>query len=287
VVIERTPLEDELGDVLEKAIRHAGLSETVVAARAGVPESRLRDAIDYRSDLTEAELDRLATVLGLGKVGLGMLASGRYPLPEILGLPFCLFPLRLPHGIGVANAYLVADCSSDRGLLFDTGFNGVALRRVWPLRIRHVDAVFVTHAETEHVGGLEDVRAAQRNPPVFAPSGSGVVGATQMSDGARLEFAGFTVTVLSTPGHAEAHHSYLVRSTHAPTGTGLLLSGDLLFAGSIGGGFFCPNRLRTSIDRLVGSLPPETVVAPGHGPLTTLGNERTYNPFLAVGGEGN
>jgi glyoxylase-like metal-dependent hydrolase (beta-lactamase superfamily II) len=56
--------------------------------------------------------------------------------------------------------------------------------------------VFITHAETEHVGGLEDVRVAQRNPPVFAPSGSGVVGATQMSDGARLEFAGFTVTVL-------------------------------------------------------------------------------------------
>lgn len=287
MVIERTPLEDELGDVLDKAIRHAGLSEAVVAVRAGVPESRLRDAIDYRSDLTEAELDRLAAVLGLGKAGLRMLASGRYPLPEILGLPFCLFPLRLQHGIGVANAYLVADCSSDRGLLFDTGPSGVALRRVWPSRLRHVEAVFITHAETEHVGGLEDVRVAQRNPPIFAPSGSGVVGATQMSDGARLEFAGFTVTVLSTPGHAEAHHSYLVRSTYAPTGTGLLLSGDLLFAGSVGGGFFCPNRLRASIDRLVGSLPPETVVAPGHGPLTTLGNERAYNPFLAVGGEGN
>lgn len=286
MVIERTPLEDELGDVLDKAIRHAGLAEAAVAVRAGVAESRLRDAIDYRSDLTEAELDRLAAVLGLGASGLRMLAAGRYPLPEILGLPFCLFPLRLQHGIGVANAYLVADCSSDRGLLFDTGPSGVALRRVWPARLRHVDAVFITHAETEHIGGLEDVRADHGHPPVFAPAGSGVAGATQMADGARLEFAGFTVTVLSTPGHAEAHSSYLVRSTHAPTGTPLLLSGDLLFAGSIGGGFFCPSRLRASLDRLIGALPPETVVAPGHGPLTTLANERAFNPFLAVGADG-
>lgn len=286
MVIERTPLEDELGDVLDKAIRHAGLPEAVVASRAGVAESRVRDAIDYRSDLTEVEIDRLAAVLGLGRNGLRMLAAGKYPLPEILGLPFCLFPLRLPHGIGVANAYLVADCASDRGLLFDAGSSGVALRRVWPARLRHVEAVFITHAETEHVGGLEDVRAGHGHPPVFAPAGSGIRGATQVGDGARLEFAGFTVTVLATPGHAEAHSSYLVRSTHAPTGTALLLSGDLLFAGSIGGGFFCPSRLRASLDRLIGSLPPDTVIAPGHGPLTTLANERAFNPFLAAAGDG-
>jgi len=280
VVIERTPLEDELGDVLDKALQQAGLSESCLAERAQVSVSKIRDAIDYRYELSGDELSRLAKVLGLNEIGFRALAGGNYPLPEVLGLPFCLFPLRMPHGIGVANAYVVADCSRQTGLLFDAGSTPAALRRVWPGRIKRIEAAFITHPETEHVGGLPEVREFLGAPPIFAPQGSKLAGATYVGDGTCLEFAGFSVEVLSTPGHAEAHNSYLVRSTAASTWLALLLSGDLLFAGSIGGAFFCRNRLRASLNRLFDRLPPETVVAPGHGPLTTVGNELRYNPFV-------
>lgn len=282
MVIERTPLEDELGDVLDKALQQAGLSESVLAERARVSVSKIRDAIDYRYDLSDDELSRLATALGLNEIGFRALAGGSYPLPEVLGLPFCLFPLRMPHGIGVANAYIVADCSRQTGLLFDAGSSPAALRRVWPGRISQIEAVFITHPETEHMGGLSEVREFFGAPPVFAPQGSKLSGATSVGDGTCLEFAGFSVEVFSTPGHAEAHNSYLVRSTAASTGLALLLSGDLLFAGSIGGAFFCRKRLRSSLNRLFDRLPPETVVAPGHGPLTTVGNELRYNPFVVA-----
>lgn len=109
------PLEDELGDVLEKALRRADLPMEEAAQRAGVPLARVRDAIDYRSDLTCAELGRIATVLELNEVGLCALAEGKYPLPEVGGLPFCVHALRMPYGIGVANAYLVSECGSGRG----------------------------------------------------------------------------------------------------------------------------------------------------------------------------
>lgn len=279
VVIERTPLEDELGDVLDKALQRAGVSEGVLAERAQVCVNKIRDAIDYRYELDPDELRRLAASLGLNEIGFCAMATGRYPVPEISGLPFCLFPLRMPHGIGVANAYVVADCSRPSGLLFDCGPGDSALRRVWPSRIRELEAVFITHAETEHVNGLSDAKK-RGNPPVFAPPGSRLAGATQVGEGARLEFAGFSVEVWSTPGHVEAHNCYVVRTASAPAGTPLLISGDVLFAGSVGGAFFCRQKLTASMERIFAQLPPETVVAPGHGPLTTLENERRFNPFV-------
>ncbi len=280
MIIERAPLEDELGDVLDKALRHGGLSEAVVSEQAGIALGRLQDAIDYRYDLEPGELRRLAAALGLNEAGLLAVAGGRYPLPEIQGLPFCVYPLRMTHGIGVTNAYLIADCRSESGLLFDTGVNGEALYRVWPSNIRKLDAVFITHLETEHSGGLEAVRRDFAPVPIFTPSGSVIEGASSVGEGARLIYDDLEVEVFSTPGHAEAHNCYVIRSRTAAVGTALLISGDLLFAGSVGGAYFCVKRLCAHLRRLMGNLPEDTVVAPGHGPLTTIKNERMLNPFV-------
>ncbi len=284
MVIERAPLEDELGDVLEKAARLRGLTLEVVAARAGVEVHRVEDAVDYRSELTGAEIDRLAAALGLLAAGLRAVASGRYPLPEIAGLPCCLYPLRLTHGIGVANAYVVADCGRERGILFYAGTEPEALRRAWPETIRGVEAVFITHPEAEHLGGLAEVRRRCGDVPVFGPGGAAdAVGGVTVGDGAEFEFGGFRVRVWRTPGHSETHNCYVVTRVGAKRSAPLLISGDLLFAGSVGGAYFCEQRLTESLVRLVGGLPSETIVAPGHGPLTTLANEREHNPFLAGG----
>lgn len=279
MVIEHAPLEDELGDVLEKAMRCAELNEDELATRTGVSADRIRDAFDYRYDLTTDDLRRLAGALGLNEVGLCALASGQYPLPIIGGLPFCLYPLRTPHGIGVANAYIVADCGSTRGLLFDTGSDAEVLRRVWPATIRRLDAVFITHPETEHVAGLSDVLRRFGPVPVFGPEGFPSDGVTALQEGSRLTLGRFEVETLATPGHAEAHNCYLVRCANAPKGGAALIAGDTLFAGSIGGAYFCSERLKKHVRRIL-ELPDETAVAPGHGPLTTVGNERRYNPFV-------
>ena len=285
MVIERPPLEDELGDVLDKAIRISGLTEAEVATAADLAEDRIRNIIDYGDEHLDAgELNRLAGVLGLNPRGVTALASERYPLPQISGLPFCLYPLRMPHGIGVANAYLVADCSSDEALLFDTGTGEEALWRVWPRKIKRVAAVFITHCETEHCGGLAAVRRRYPGVPVFGPAGAALrarEGIVALSDGARVDECGFAVEVRSTPGHAEGHHCYLVHAPDAPQGAPLVVTGDLLFAGSIGGAYYCQKRLRRSVDDLFHDMEEDTVLAPGHGPLTTIKNERTYNPFVS------
>ena len=275
-------MEDELGDVLEKALGHALLTPDSLAARTGIDAERIRDAIDYRYDFTATEIRSLAAALSLNVTGVEAIASARYPLPVIAGLPFCLHPLRSPHGIGTANAYLVSDCRSGTGVLFDTGPDPERLRRMWPAGITRIAAIFLTHVESEHVGALAEVQRLFGPAPIFAPVGANFHGAAGLGDGTRMECGGYQIETLSTPGHAEAHNSYLVRVHGAVQASPLLISGDLLFAGSVGGAFFCGSRLREQVNRLLTTLPLATIIAPGHGPLTTLAHERTYNPFLCV-----
>jgi glyoxylase-like metal-dependent hydrolase (beta-lactamase superfamily II) len=101
-----------------------------------------------------------------------------------------------------------------------------------------------------------------------------------MAEGAGWTGPHFTVTAFSTPGHVAAHNCYLVEAPGARPGSRLLISGDLLFAGSVGGAYFCNQRLREGVRRVLEAVPPDTVIAPGHGPLTTAGNERRFNPFV-------
>lgn len=284
MVIEQAPLEDELGDVLEKGLAHAKLTPEALGARAGVTAERIRDAIDYRYDFAPEELDRLAVALGLHAPGLRALAENRYPLPRIQGLAFCLHALRSPHGLGTANAYVVSDCRSGAGVLFDTGPDPARLRRMWPAGVAQVAGVFLTHDETEHTGGLAEVRRLFGPVPVFGPVGARVAGSTGIGDGARMASASYLIETLATPGHAEAHNAYLVRAPGAAHSIPVLFGGDLLFAGSVGGAYFCRRRLREQVARVLRDLPPETVVAPGHGPLTTIGHEREHNPFARLMG---
>lgn len=278
---ETVPLEDELGDVLEKAIRQTGLSEEELSQRAAVPLVKIRDAIDYRSDLSTADLRRIATVLSLNEVGLCALGCGQYPLPEPPSLPFCVHALRMPHGIGVANAYLVTDGGSNRGLLFDTGPDIAALNTVWPRTVNKVDAVFVTHVEAEHSGGLCEVVERFGVDHAYCPTGARAPCGQIMPEGMHLEFGPFEVKAFSTPGHSSAHNCYLVSMPSVAGGGTLLISGDLIFAGSVGGAHYCHRQLATHLKRMLEGVPPQTAIAPGHGPLTTAANELRYNPFVA------
>jgi hydroxyacylglutathione hydrolase len=280
MVTAALPLEDELGDVLEKALRRAGLTAQALAGRAQVDAARIGDAIDYRSELTCDELRRIAAALALNEVGLCALGAGRYPRPEICGLPFNLHALHMAHGIGVANAYLVAEAGADHGLLFDAGADFSALRRSWPEAIKKIDAVFLTHIEAEHAGGLCEALAAFGAPHAFVPEGATAPCAEPLGEGWVRTFGNLEVTAFSTPGHCAAHNCYLVRIGAVSGAAALLVSGDLLFAGSTGGGYFCNLRLSGQLCRIIEAVPPDTVVAPGHGPLTTIKNERQFNPFV-------
>jgi glyoxylase-like metal-dependent hydrolase (beta-lactamase superfamily II) len=280
-MLNPVPMEDELGDVLEKAMRRADLSAEVLGRRASVAPGRIIDAINYRSELSGAELCRLASVLELNEIGLCALGCGRYPLPELTALPFCVYPLRMTHGIGVANAYLVAECGATSGVLFDTGPGIEALEAVWPRAVKKIDGVFITHVEGEHAGGLCAVVERFGVHAAYCPVGAKSPCGEAIGEGARRMFGGLAVTAFSTPGHTSAHNCYLVEAPGAKAGSALLIAGDLFFAGSVGCAHFNQRDVVVHLKRMLAAVPAHTVIAPGHGPLTTAENELRFNPFVA------
>lgn len=274
---ENPPFEDELGDVLEKALKLANLTEDELAAKAGIDVGRIKDALDYRYDLKAAEVGSLAATLGLNEVGLMALAEDRYPLPPPSCLPYCLNVISMCYGVGVVNAYVVSLCGERGGILFDSGVSPRALETAWPRNVGDIAAHFITHLDSDHIGASRDIHRRHPGVSIYAPEG-GALGAEVVKEGDRIEVGGFMVQVFSTPGHTAAHNSYLV-SMKGSDPKPLLVAGDTIFAGSIAAGLFDRDRLMREVRRLWKSLPGETVVAPGHGPLTSIETEREFNPF--------
>lgn len=191
------------------------------------------------------------------------------------------------------NSYLVSDPETGHAVLVDPGAEGPQLIEMVRSSGATLDAIWLTHAHIDHIGAVRAIKRVWDVPVYLHPADRPLYdrGAMQaavyglpfeqppvpdreLADGDVLEVGSLRFDVLHLPGHAPGHVAFV--------GNGHMLGGDLLFAGSIGRTdlpLSDPDRMMESLER-VANLPDETVVCPGHGPATSIGRERTANPFL-------
>jgi hydroxyacylglutathione hydrolase len=195
------------------------------------------------------------------------------------------------------NSFLFRRDGSDRALIVDPGDEADKLLAAIDGLGVTLEGILLTHTHFDHVGAVAPVARAT-GAEVWVPKLESFVLADinsyvpwpdfgpfesyeaehVLEGGERLELAGFEIDVLFTPGHSPGHVTFSIPDEAA------IFSGDVLFEGSVGrtdlpGGDW--GTLLESIRLLVDSLPPDTAVYPGHMGTTSLGAERTSNPFLA------
>jgi hydroxyacylglutathione hydrolase len=197
------------------------------------------------------------------------------------------------------NCYIIGDAESGVGALLDPGYEAARIAMAVEETGLEIGSIIVTHAHIDHVGavvGLVDEYAcpvlmhAEAEPMLEGlPTQAMMMGLRfgnvptvdrHVADGEVVEVGDLRFRSLYTPGHAPGHLAFYVEDER------LVLSGDALFAGSVGrvdlpGGSM--EVLMRSIEESLLTLPDETIVYPGHGPRTTIGNERASNPFLQGG----
>jgi hydroxyacylglutathione hydrolase len=202
----------------------------------------------------------------------------------------------LPVGPLRCNCSIIGDETTREAMVVDPGDDIADVLAIIQKHNLQVRQIVITHAHIDHVGGAMKLRHATGAPILMnqndyalvkmldvqaawlgmAPPGEVKIDRS-VGDGDKIDAGPLVANVIHTPGHTEGSVC-LFFPTHEK-----LIAGDTLFAGSIGrtdlpGGSF--DKIIRSLNEKVLALPDETVVVPGHGPLTTIGDERESNPFL-------
>jgi hydroxyacylglutathione hydrolase len=197
------------------------------------------------------------------------------------------------------NCFILGDEESGFGAIIDPGDEAARIAMAVEETGLEIGSIIVTHAHIDHVGAVAALVEEYACPVLMHAEAEpmlkelptqammmgfrfGKVPAVDryVEDWEILEVGDLRLISLYTPGHAPGHLAFYIEDE------GLVLSGDALFAGSVGrvdlpGGSM--EVLMQSIEERLLTLPDETIVYSGHGPRTTIGNERTSNPFLQGG----
>jgi hydroxyacylglutathione hydrolase len=202
----------------------------------------------------------------------------------------------LPVGILQCNCSIIGDETTREAMVIDPGDNISEILDIVRKNNLQVKQIVVTHAHIDHVGGAMKLRAATGAPILLnqndyellkmldvqatwigVPTPEAVEIDHSVSTGETVSAGSHTAQVLHTPGHTEGSICLYFAAEKK------LIAGDTLFAGSIGRTDLPGGSMRKILNSLHGTvleLPDDTVVVPGHGELTTIGEERQSNPYL-------
>jgi len=271
-------LEDDFCDILRKASRGTGLDAAALAARSGLAAARIAAWQQGDGAPGDDEARTLALLLGLDPGKLADSAARRWE-PHV-ALPGDV--RHHPHDPHPSNGYLFfLDDGRTAALIDPAGLPSTILGAIadGPFALRYI---LITHKHADHCDATAPIADAFPNAQIVmhradvAAIGDYGKKALPVRDGEELPFGDCAaIRMLHTPGHTDGSSCFLFRST--------LFTGDTLFAGSVGGAFGEKSGYRDILDAVrtkIFALDDATVLMPGHGPPSTVAQEKAHNPFF-------
>jgi hydroxyacylglutathione hydrolase len=271
-------LEDHLGDILRKARKAANMEPPQAAQSAGISAEELA-ALEKTGELKgRVNLTGLAQAVGLNAAKLESLAKGWKPAPRDLSNWREIRIITTEERGNAVNCVLVWDEVSREAALFDTGWSADPIFKIVDaeqLQLRHL---FLTHSHEDHIAAMQPIR--ERFPKLLIHTDNKA--APPQHKNRRndcIHLGSLRITNRETPGHAEDGVIYLVGNfpEDAPH---VAIIGDTIFAGSLATGFISWDTLKERVRSQIFSLPADTLLCPGHGPVTTVAEEKEHNPFF-------
>jgi len=274
VAMPRIPLEDNFTDVINKVQRGLKLSDHALAEKAGLTPAEL--AALKGGEVIPDALERIAPALGLGRNSLVAMARREwYPESHLFKRGFAMFNTSFEDM--TVNSYLVWDSKTRLAAAFDTGATAQGMLDTLAAEGLTLRYIFITHTHDDHIADLDRLLTTKAElwsselEPVDRP------GAKTFQENAHFHLGELSIKTLFTWGHSPGMTTYYITGLAWP----LAVVGDAIFASSMGGSpTHYEVQLRNNKQKIL-KLPLDTVLAPGHGPLTTLKEEKHHNPFFA------
>ncbi len=269
-------LEDELGDILQKARDGKSWSQKDLAEAAGLDLDEVRRIERYELIPPEPITARIAEMLDLDGPALSAIARNAWHPKEPVADPdFDLVCLNVFMGTYPVKCYLLRCLATNETAVVDTGANPeTIIQKAREMKVKP-SKIFLTHAHPDHAWGL-DLLVKEFQCPTWIDAQEPKPGGTDdfqfVKDGETIALGQLTVQAIATPGHTPGGVSYKINKT--------VLSGDTIFAGSMGRANSSWPDLYRSITQTLFSFPDDTALHPGHGPATTVGEEKRHNPFF-------
>jgi hydroxyacylglutathione hydrolase len=265
-------LEDFHEDILGKAMRGLGIGKNEMALRLGAEKPEIEAILCGQVD--EELINAMAYELKLDGGKLIRSAKKEWcPAPlEIVGLK----KISSTYGDMIVNAYVAWDELTRFAWLFDTGTDAEPILAFIEEQKLIIDAIFVTHTHRDHIACLNDLYRKTGHPNVYVHQLELLDRCTPIEEGFKHSVDSLSLVAKHTNGHSVGGLTYVIDGLEKP----VAVVGDAIFAGSMGGGMISyTDALRTNRDKIM-ALPDDTILCPGHGPLTSVGEEKQNNPFF-------
>jgi len=266
------PLEDNFADVLGKALRGLKLDGRGAAAKAGIAAEAVRSLLSGQFD--ESAARALASVVGINPDALVRLARGKYA-PSV-DCPPAIVMVTTPFGGMTVNAYILWDGNNRDAAIFDTGADAAPILEAVASLGLNVISIFLTHSHADHIHALAELKD-KLGVEAWSSEHEPVRGTNHFRPGDLFNAGQHFIRTRLTPGHSPGGTTFVIEGRIVQAA----VVGDALFAGSIGGVNDGYAATLENIRREILSLPPDAIICPGHGPMTSVAQEKANNPFFA------